>query len=137
LSSQTPEDKANYLDALKLDGANVAMVGDGINDASAMAHAHLGVAMASGSSLALETADLTISNPSPILAVTQSLLLAKAVMRRVKENLVFAFGFNALAIPVAAFGGLSPVIAGSIMALSSGLVMANAARILNWRPRII
>jgi len=137
LSSQTPEDKANYLDALKSEGANVAMVGDGINDASAMAHAHLGVAMASGSSLALETADLSISNPSPILAVTQSLLLAKAVMRRVKENLVFAFGFNALAIPVAAFGGLSPVIAGTIMALSSGLVMANAARILNWRPRII
>lgn len=137
LSGQTPEDKANYLDSLKSAGVKVAMVGDGINDASAMAHAHLGVAMASGSGLTLETADLTISSPAPILAVTQSLLLAKVVMRRVKENLIFAFGFNAIAIPVAALGGLSPVIAGTLMALSSGLVMANSVRILSWQPRLI
>ncbi len=111
------------------------MVGDGLNDAAAMAHAHLGIAMASGASLTLETADLTISHTSPLLASAQSLGLARAVLRRVKENLVFAFGFNALAIPLAAFGALTPAVAGAAMALSSAAVMLNATRLLTWTPR--
>lgn len=135
LAAQSPEAKAAKLGQWRSEGYKPAMVGDGINDASAMAHAHLGVAMASGASLALQTADLTISSPSPLLATVRSLRLARAVMRRVKENLFFAFAFNILAIPLAAFGKLSPVLAGSAMAMSSALVMLNASRLLNWKPR--
>jgi Cu+-exporting ATPase len=135
IGEQTPEAKARQLDQWRLANKNVAMVGDGVNDAAAMAHAHLGIAMASGATLALETADLTISNVTPLESSAQSLLLAKTVLRRVKENLVFAFGFNALAIPLAATGLLTPVLAGTAMALSSAAVMMNATRLLSWSPR--
>lgn len=134
-AQQTPEQKAERLEAYAAEHRPTAMVGDGINDASAMAHAHLGVAMASGAGLTLETADVTISSASPLMGVAQSLLLARDVMRRVKENLFFAFAFNTLAIPLAAFGKLSPAIAGAAMAISSALVMINAARLLRWSPR--
>lgn len=134
LGGQTPEGKSAQLQRWKDEDRRVAMVGDGINDAAAMAHAHLGVALASGASLALETADLTISSSQPLLAVAQSLALAESVMKRVKENLFFAFGFNSLAIPLAAAGFLSPVVAGSAMALSSAAVMLNASRLLTWKP---
>jgi P-type Cu+ transporter len=132
---QGPEAKAHQLETWRATGKKVAMVGDGINDAAAMAHAHLGVAMGSGATMTLETADLTVSNATPLLSSAQSLLLARSVLRRVKENLVFAFGFNALAIPLAAFGGLTPVVAGSAMALSSAAVMINATRLLGWSPK--
>jgi P-type Cu+ transporter len=132
---QSPEKKAVVLDDLSRQGARVAMIGDGVNDAAAMAHAKLGIAMASGSTLALETADLTVASQNPLLASIESLRLARDVMKRVRENLAFAFGFNLLAIPLAALGFLSPVIAGSVMALSSAAVMMNASRILQWRPR--
>ncbi len=135
MGGKTPEAKAELLDQWRSAHKKVAMVGDGLNDAAAMAHAHLGIAMASGASLTLETADLTVSNASPLLASAQSLALARAVLRRVKENLVFAFGFNALAIPLAAFGALTPVVAGTAMALSSAAVMLNATRLLGWKPR--
>jgi Cu+-exporting ATPase len=135
LGAQSPEQKAAVLDELDRQGARVAMIGDGINDAAAMAHAKLGIAMASGSTLALETADLTVVSQNPLLASIESLRLARDVMKRVRENLAFAFGFNLLAIPLAALGFLSPVIAGSVMALSSAAVMMNASRILQWRPR--
>lgn len=133
-AQQTPEKKAEHLERFALQRRYAAMVGDGINDASAMAHAHLGIAMASGAGLTLETADVTIANASPLVSVAQSLILARQVMRRVKENLFFAFAFNTLAIPLAAFGKLSPTIAGAAMAISSSLVMINAARLLRWSP---
>lgn len=133
-AAQSPENKTARLEQLRAQSRKVAMIGDGINDASAMAHAHLGVALASGAALALEAADLTISENSPLQASAQSLALAKATMGRVRENLTFAFGFNALAIPLAALGMLSPVMAGTAMALSSFLVVSNAARMLRWTP---
>lgn len=133
-AAQSPENKTARLEQLRAQGRKVAMIGDGINDASAMAHAHLGVALASGAALALEAADLTISESSPLQASAQSLALARATMGRVRENLIFAFGFNALAIPLAALGMLSPVMAGTAMALSSFLVVSNAARMLRWTP---
>lgn len=134
LAEKTPEQKSAELDAMKAAGKKVAMVGDGINDAAAMAHAHLGIAMASGANLALKTAGLTISSKDPLRATANSLLLAQAVMRRVKENLFFAFSFNSLAIPLAALGMLSPVIAGAAMGLSSAAVVANSTRLLRWKP---
>jgi P-type Cu+ transporter len=132
-SEKTPEQKAQALDAMRHAGKKVAMVGDGINDAAAMAHAHLGIAMASGANLALKTADLTIASKDPLRAAANSLVLARAVMRRVRENLFFAFGFNILAIPLAAAGLLSPVIAGAAMGLSSAAVVANSTRLLRWK----
>ena len=130
----SPEQKAECLDRYRTQGRHCAMVGDGINDTSAMAHAHLGIAMGSGANLTLETADLTISSPRPLIGVAHSLALAESVMKRVKENLFFAFAFNTLAIPMAVAGKLSPAIAGAAMALSSSLVMINAARLLRWTP---
>ncbi len=130
----TPELKSDHLDRHRANGQHVAMVGDGFNDATAMAHAALGIAMGNGARLTLETADLTITGRDPVLAVAQSLLFAKTVMRRVRENLGFAFGFNLLAIPLAMTGFLSPSIAATAMALSSTAVMTNAARLLQWIP---
>ena len=129
-AEQTPEEKTAKIRAWKSQGEKIAMVGDGINDAAAMSHADLGIAMAAGANLTIEAADLTIADASRLCAITESLSLAKETMRRVKENLAFAFMFNILAIPAAALGKLSPAIAGSAMAASSVLVMANALRLL-------
>ncbi len=134
VAKATPELKSERLDHHRDSGRHVAMVGDGFNDATAMAHATLGIAMANGARLTLETADLTMTSRTPVLAAAQSLLFAKTVMRRVRENLGFAFGFNLLAIPLAMTGLLSPSIAATAMALSSTAVMTNAARLLRWAP---
>jgi Cu+-exporting ATPase len=134
VAKATPELKSERLDHHRDSGRHVAMVGDGFNDATAMAHATLGIAMANGARLTLETADLTMTSRTPVLAAAQSLLFAKTVMRRVRENLGFAFGFNLLAIPLAMTGLLSPSIAATEMALSSTAVMTNAARLLRWAP---
>ena len=133
-AEQTPEQKTNHLILMKQQGHKIAMVGDGLNDASAMAQSHLGIAMASGAGLTLQAADLTITNGDRLMGVADCLAVSRAVMSRVKENLFFAFGFNSLAIPLAAMGYLSPIIAGTAMAASSAAVMLNASRLLAWRP---
>jgi len=130
-----PDQKAEHIEQLKQNGTVVAMVGDGINDAPALAVADIGIAMGSGSDVAIESAQMTLLNSSP-LAITNAVALSKATVKNMHQNLLGAFIYNVLGIPVAAgvlyplFGFLlSPVFAGAAMALSSITVVSNANRL--------
>lgn len=124
----SPRDKADYIQRLKANGAHVAMVGDGINDAPALASANISFAMKGGTQLAEQTADATLMRHS-VQQLTDALIIARATMRNIKQNLFFAFFYNCLGIPLAAVGLLNPIIAGAAMALSSLSVLANALRL--------
>lgn len=129
-----PQTKAMTVAALKANGQRVGMVGDGINDAPALAAADVGFGMHSGTDIARESADITLMQDD-LHAVADSVILARAVMRKIRQNLFFAFFYNVLALPLAAMGMLNPVIAGAAMALSSVTVVSNSLLLKRWQPR--
>ena len=128
-----PQDKAAEIERIRNSGKFIAMVGDGINDAPALAAADVSFAIGSGSDIAIETADITLVR-NDLMSVADAVSLSKKTLDKIRQNLFFAFIYNVLGIPLAAVGLLNPVIAAAAMAMSSVSVVANSLLLKRWRP---
>jgi Cu+-exporting ATPase len=129
-----PEQKAEFVKKLQAQGERVAFVGDGINDAPALTQADLGIAVSRASDVAREAADIILLK-SEIEAVPEALGLARATLRTIKQNLFWAFFYNALGVPLAALGFISPIFCAAAMGASDLIVIGNALRLLRWRVK--
>ena len=128
-----PDVKAAMVEELRRGGKKVGMVGDGINDAPALAAADVGFAIGTGTDIAMEASDITLMQ-GDLMGVVAGIHLSKTVMRKIRQNLFWAFFYNILGIPLAAFGFLSPIIAGAAMAFSSVSVVSNTLLLRKWKP---
>jgi len=133
LAEVLPADKATHVGQLKRAGKIIAMVGDGINDAPALAAADVGIALSSGSDVAMHTAGITLMRGDPAL-VADAIDISRRTYAKIRQNLFWAFVYNVVGIPLAAAGLLNPVIAGAAMAFSSVSVVSNALLLRRWRP---
>ncbi|MEH5955460.1 HAD-IC family P-type ATPase, partial [Escherichia coli] len=123
-----PEEKASKVAEIQSEGKKVAMVGDGVNDAPALVKADIGIAIGTGTEVAIEAADITILG-GDLLLIPKAIKASKSTIRNIRQNLFWAFGYNVAGIPIAAIGLLAPWVAGAAMALSSVSVVTNALRL--------
>lgn len=129
----TPEGKADLVRRLREEDRRVAVIGDGVNDAAALAGADLGIAMGSGADVAIGAADVTLVR-GDIESVADAIGLARRTLGTIRTNLIWAFGYNVVTVPLAAVGWLNPMVAAAAMSVSSLLVVGNSLRLRGWRP---